>query len=359
MEDESSSSTTAEDTAAATPDSANAPDTSTSTPDSGNGGAPAPAGNQTPPSNGTPGTPPAPGGAPEHTGQPPANAPAQPMDWQKRYTDLQSATDRRLNQAKLEMQRTNAETAELRAFRQQQMELAQRQNLRPWQKQHPENQKFAGLRERAKTIDAQLKNLPTTYPDGTPIPPEHLAQTRQAIMSTISEPERQQLTQYRDEIQQFQHSFFEDPRGTLAPMLREVIAQEMRTAQEQAHAEHQVAQDFETPEFKEFISTHGPEVRQALEEGVPYKYVMHMSNMFRELEQLRANVPTLTRKATMAEEQQRLAKGRASVTHDPAPAKNVDIYALAKAEAAKQGITPGSPLFNKIYDKLEAANRSP
>ncbi len=360
MPDDASSEQTAQDTATSTPDAAatSAPDTSTSAPADGQGNEQ----QSTPTSESAtqtdPGTasasPAETGNAQQQTGRPATQV---EPDWKQRYSHLQSETDRRLNQSKLEMQRVQQETAELRSFRQQQVELAAQKNLRVWQKQHPENQKFAGLRERAKTIDAQMRALPTAYPDGSPIPPEHQAQMRQAIAGAINPQELEQLKQYREETAQFQQAFFEDPRATIAPHIREVLREEMQQMQRVQQAEQRVHQDFNSPELKEMIAAHAPEIKEALEKGLPYEYAIHMTQMWDELQRLRAKAPEVQRREAMATEQQRLAQGRAGFTRDPAPAKNVDVYALAKAEAAKTGIIPGSAQFNQLYDRLEKANK--
>ncbi len=364
MPDNAPSGQTATDTATTTPDAASAestaPDTSQSAPAGGTGSEPQSSTPDTTASTDQPSTttpPPGTSAAPAAGAPVQSSTPAAP-DWQQRYSHLQSEMDRRLNHAKLEMDRNSRETAELRAFRQQQTELAAQKNLRPWHKQNPENQKFSGLLQRAKTIDAQLKALPTAYADGTPIPPEHQEQIRQSITASISPQEREQLAQYREETTQFQQSFFQDPRATLAPYVQEMMREELARVQQEAQAQHQVSQDFNAPGLKELVTEHAADIKQALEEGVPYKHAIHMTQMFGELQRLRKLMPEAQRAEAMAKEQQRLAQGRASVTRDPAPSKHVDVYALAKAQALKEGIPLGTAQFNHLLDRLEKANKT-
>lgn len=273
-------------------------------------------------------------------------------NWQQRYSSLQSETDKRLNQMSLKMQQKEQEFEQLRQFRQKQEEQANRLNLKPWSKQHPENAKFQGVLNRARIVDQQLRSVPEN------LPPEQKQALQQAIMSAMSPEDHQQYKQYREESFNFQNEFFSDPMGTLAPMLTSLIQEKMQVAQEQAQADMRVSQDFESPELKPLIQANAPEMQQALKDGVPYDYAVHMLRMKGQLEKLQGEMGRLNKDAVMGREQQRLAKGNATITRDPAPSKAVDVYELARKEAAKKGMRSDDPRFMKLVADIEARQAS-
>lgn len=283
----------------------------------------------------------------------PANAASGPTnDWQKRYTDLQSYTDRKLNAAKAEMQQHAQELAELRQLKQQQQEQAERLQLKRWSKSHPEHSKFQGVLTKAQTAHAQIRAIPADTP------PETKAAMEQVIMSALSPDEQQELHSYQEEITNFQRGFFQDPQGTLAPMIIPMIQEQLRAVQAQSQAHQRVAQDFESPELQPLVAEHAPELKQALADGVPYDYGVHMLKMFGELKNLRSQIQTMSREATMGKEQVRLAQGAASITRDPAPVKTVDVYALAKKQAAEKGFSTADPRFLSLLSDLEKSHSS-
>ena len=105
------------------------------------------------------------------------------------------------------------------------------------------------------------------------------------------------------------------------------------------------------------MKQHAAELEQALADGVPFEYATHMLKIYGELEKLRQKYGENEKAASMGREQTRLAQGKAAITRDPAPAARVDVYALAKKEAQKQGFSTDSPQFRRLLEKLEAAHR--
>lgn len=288
----------------------------------------------------------------QSTAQPQQTSGTQPDQWKEHYHRLQASTERKLLHAKNERQQFQAEMQELREFKRTQAEAAQRQNLKRWSKQHPENGKFRGVLERAKAVDSQLRNIPNT------LPPEQQDVMKQAILSAMSPEDRQELDQYREEVSQFHHGFFEDPHGTLAPLIQPMIAEALQRERAQMHAHQRVGQDFESPELKPLVQAHAPEIQKALDDGVPYDYAVHMLKMFGELERMQTQMKGLGRDAAMGKEQVRLAQGNAAITRDPAPAKNIDVYALAKKQALERGYSTADPRFLRDLADIEKSNSS-
>lgn len=265
-------------------------------------------------------------------------------DWQKRYSDLQSHTDRTINQWRQRMDQQSQQMAELAKWKQEQEQRAKAASLKPWSKAHPEHAKFGGILERARAVQQQLQAIPAN------LPPEHQQAMKQAIMSALSPEEQQQITEYRDSLQNFQREFFTDPQGTLMPMVEQLAEQKVQQVIQRMEAQQSVQRDFADPKIQPMIQQYGQDFAKALQDGVPYEYAKHMMGMYARMQELEGSVKQMSGKAAQADEQRRLAKGEASITRDPrTPAQ--DPYELAKAEASKRGISTGSKQFFDLLTK--------
>jgi len=275
-------------------------------------------------------------------GQPPA-----PVDWQKRYSDLQSHVDRQTNAWKQRMEQQGQEMSSLQRWKQEQEQRAKAAALKPWSKEHPEHRQFAGRLERAKTIDTQLRNLPQVDAQGQPIPPAQRQAMQDAIMAGMRPEEMQQVQEYRQWRDEFLHNFSADPQGTLLPMVEQLAEQKVQQVMQRMQAQASVQHDFQDPALKPLLEAHKEDFAKALQDGVPYDYSVHMMKMHAELQEAKAALAKANGTAASAEERTRLLKSGASPTRDPRPSGK-DPYALAKAEAIQKGISLSSPQFAKI-----------
>lgn len=274
----------------------------------------------------------------------PAEQQTQDNPWEKRYRDLMSHTDRKINEWKQRMEQQGQQMTELQKFKQEQEQRAKAASLKPWSKAHPENSKFSGLLERAKVVDQQLRRIPAT------LPPEQQETMKQAILSALAPEEQQQIQEYRESLQNFQKDFFTDPHGTLMPMVEQLAERKVQEALTQISVKQEIDKDFDSPELKPLIEKYSQDFEKALTDGVPYNYATHMMKMHAQLEQMQNQIKGLSGKAAQADEQRRLAKGEAAITRDPrTPPK--DPYELAKAEATKRGISTSSKQFMDILTK--------
>ena len=278
--------------------------------------------------------------------QPATSQPA--TDWEKRYRDQQSYMDRQINQWQQRMQAQQTQMAELAKWKQEQEARAKQASLKPWSKAHPENMKFNGLLERAKTVEQQLRRIPAT------LPPEQQEAMKQAILGALTPEEQQQIGEYRDSLQNFQREFFTDPHGTILPMVEQLAERKVQEVIQKMEAQQSVQRDFADPQMAPLVQKHGDQVAKALQDGVPYEYTMHMLKMHAELEALRGQLKTTAGKAAQADEQRRLAKGEAAITRDPrTPAQ--DPYELAKAEAQKRGFSTSDKRFIDLLTKYQTS----
>lgn len=293
--------------------------------------------------------------SPESLTSPPQDQETQPaapqQDWakegpvlQKRYDDIRADYNRKINQWQQTYQSQNTQLTELQKFKQEQEQRAQAASLKPWSKLHPENGKFNGLLERARTIEKQLQSIDPG------LPPEQQAAIKNAIVGALAPEERQQITDYRESLQTFQRDFFTDPQGTVMPMVDRMVEQKIQQYVERQTAQQSVAKDFADPQLAPLVEQYGSDFKKALEDKVPYDYAKHMLLMHAEIQKLRGENHASQAKVVSADERQRLAKGEAAITRDQrAPVR--DSYELAKKEAKKRGITPDSPQFAGLLAK--------
>jgi hypothetical protein len=270
------------------------------------------------------------------------------QNWEKRYADLMSHTSKQTNEWRTRMQETERKNQELANWKQEQEKRAQAAQLKPWSKAHPEFQKFNGVLERAKVIDKQLRSIPAN------LPPEQQEAMKQAIVGALSNEEQQQIGEYRDSLTNFQRDFFTDPHGTILPMVEQLAEQKVQQALQKIEAQHSVQQDFADPVLAPMLKEHGQDFARALNEmrdpNKTYDYAKQMMMLYAENQRLKSQSQQVDTRATMAEEQKRLAKGEAAITRDTRAPK-IDPYESAKVEAAKRGIPLDSPRFSQLLTK--------
>ncbi len=267
------------------------------------------------------------------------------LTWQQRYSYLQSETAKKLSQMEASRRQETQEMADLRNFRQQQQQQAEALKLKSWSKQHPDHSKFQDLLGRAKTVRQQLNAIDPK------LPPEQQEILKQAITSAIAPEEQQTLQEYQQSVADFQKDFFIDPRGTIQPMMREAIQEAFN--QYRMHQEASSAVDRDFAAMKDAIAQHGPELKAMLERGTPYDVAVENVKLKASLGALQNRVGQVEKVGAAAAEQQRLAKGNAAITRDPAPNSKPNLYEMAKKQAKEQGIATDDPRFVRILSKLE------
>lgn len=273
---------------------------------------------------------------------------------EKRYRDLMSHTDKQINDWRGKLQTNEQKMQEVLTWKQEQEKRAQALQLKEWNKDHPDHGKFNSMLERARTVEAQLRRVPTMGPDGQPLAPQQVEAMKQAIMSAISPEEQQTLQNYRENRENFQRDWFTDPQATLRPMVEQMAAEQVQKAIDKMQAQASVQQDFADPTLAPLIKEHGQDFARALQEMPqrPYDYAKQMMMLYAENQALKAGKQSSDTQATHAGEQKRLAQGRAAITRDPGAPK-IDPYTAAVKEAKDRGISPASPAFTAILQKHE------
>lgn len=291
-----------------------------------------------------PGTGPTP---PLQSGNEVQNQEAQPPEqaWEKRYRDLQAYNDRRFAHMREETQRYQQE---IQKFRQEQERAAQQRTVDPWRKESPKHQQFKSVLERSKAIEKQMQAVNQIQD------PAAKEAAMQAIAAGVSDEEKVQLQQFREQQREFQSNFFSDPEGTMAPIMERIAQTVFSQMREQFVGRTQVDQDFSSPLMKPILENpqYAGYLQERLQRGVPYEDAMEMVKLRAAAEMMYQRQNGQDRSVVAAQEQQRLAKARASgvVAPDPASAP-VDPYQMAMKEARSKGITPGTAQFNALILK--------
>ncbi len=277
--------------------------------------------------------------------QPSTGAQAQPpVDWQKRYSDLQSYADRRQRDFQQKFTGIQKELEEHKKFR---TEFEAKQNQKPWQK--PGFEQVVG---RAQAVHRQLQAAEK-------LPAEVRDHAKQAILAGMSPEDQAQYEDYRNSMQDFQREFFTDPKKTMAPLIEEVAKEIFQRQQAEVTGRQQVDQDFSQPHVHAILEKeqYRGYFQKQIDSGVPYPAAMEMLKLRAAFDIASAKLGTAGRMQDHVQEQQRLVKGRASQTIAPnTAATQVDAYEVAKTEAQKRGIPIGSSQFNRLLDKIQAAN---
>lgn len=272
--------------------------------------------------------------------------PGEPQqDWQKRYSNAQSGWAREKAQIQAERQREAQELNQLRQFQQEQRAIAERAKLPVHSRMSPENAKFQAAKNKADVARQQLRNIDPA------LPPEQREAMRKSILSVITPEEEQMIAGQQQASEQFLNDLVSDPHSAIAPLVQPLIQQAFDQFLMHQRADAAVAKDFK--ELEPVLKAHGPEVRDMLARGTPYDVAIENARLKAQLESLQNRVGSADQARAAAHEQQRLAKGNAAITRDPAPTSKPDIYAMAKKEAVANGWTTDDPRFMRLLSKHE------
>ena len=145
-----------------------------------------------------------------------------------------------------------------------------------------------------------------------------------------------------------------DPEGSIGPVVERMAQQVFEKMRHEIQGRMQVDRDFEAPHLKPILENpkYAGYLQEKLGKGIPYEDAMEMVKLRAAAEMLHERVSGQSTQVAAAQEQQRLAKGRAASVVAPDPAAGpVDPYALALKEARGKGIQPGTAAFNSLLLK--------
>jgi hypothetical protein len=210
--------------------------------------------------------------------QPPSQpAPKPSYDYEKGYKSLLPEYQKTRHEFK-QMQQ------QLAQFQQEQQKQQQASQLKPWQKGHPEVQKFNGLLNKARLVGQQIQSIQrdTTLADDVK------NQMVQRLNGTLSEEEHKQLESYRADREDFTTNFHADPKGTIVDVAREAAMEVFRQGMMSQRADADVGSWFD--QNQEVVSKYGPMMREAInmaETGNTWPVAQKLAMMAAENEKLR------------------------------------------------------------------------
>lgn len=264
-----------------------------------------------------------------------------PANWEQRHTvldqryrNLQAEYTRR-NQAEKELRQQfqGVNPEDVRSFREQQAK-AHQAGLPMWNREHPQHGQFGALKARWQQTQA---NYQTAIAEA---PVERHEALRQQFLAGFSQQERDTLAAHGRHKQEFGEQFAEDPKGTIASIIREEVGQiiEQREQQTQlkGRAESSVGQWFQ--KNPELVASQRDFIQESLQAGIPWQVTRLQAQVnFLESKLSRSHLT-----AQSADERNRLARTRANVTRDPNTAQEVSYDQLVQM-AARQGVVEGGP----------------
>lgn len=268
-----------------------------------------------------------------------------------RFTELQNEINRRTERLK-EMERAAQEyqgvkADDVRAWKAAQ-ETAKKSNLPRWSPNHPEHDRFKGLRERyqfAKSLIDRAK-------------PEDREARKAEMASAFHPDELKSLEEWKSHEADFTSRLASDPEGTMAQMMDERIAQAMQQREQavQHRTEVNASVDgwFDDPRNRAVIKSQKEFMQGALADNIPWAVVRREA----EIRHLRSQHQSSQRVAQSAEEKERLLRNGASSTASRDMSTRGqpvgDLYDRAKKIARERGYAPGDARFMNILDELQA-----
>ncbi len=295
-------------------------------------------------SNGPAGAPKTPTTTPNTTGAPPAH-----IDPLKSLNDAKADFGRQ--KAEFD-RRLAAQDAQLKTFQsehQKREQEAAKANLKQWNRNHP-NQPQA--MRKIQNVAAYMRAMEAATPEQQ-ADPKYMAGLAQRMQ--VTKEDGQLYDQYQADREEITAQFQADPDGFIQQRAEQVAGRLIQDAfaqfQQHATARADVEKDIG------LLAKHRELSTKLLNDKVPYDHVIRTLKLEDELATLRAGSAQAKTATTVAGEQQRLAKSRASVTRDPVAAPQSAIYEMASKEATRLGIEPGTTKFNKLLVKFEQASK--
>jgi hypothetical protein len=308
------------------------------------------------PSQDSPGTPqtdvgsPSPG-TPMDTQAPAGTRPAAlPTDPLKELNDFKAQAGRERAEMQRQLQQFQTQQQQWQAEKQRQAQEAERLQLKRWDPKHPEHSKFSSTMAKKQALTSQLQALRKMVP-----PDQYDAHAQELVNASLSPTEQAELQDHHQMNQEFLVNPVASAREQAREVAREMIREAFAGFQQHTAATQDVQRDLGSipPQALPFM-------KEALESGASYDVALKMAGMAARLNELEGRSSQANQTASIASEQARLSKSRASITRDPRPApmSQSDIYNKAKGVAQSQGINTSDSKFSRILAQIEEQSKS-
>lgn len=259
------------------------------------------------------------------------------------------------------MERLRAEHVDLQQFREETMRKAEQANLKRWDHQHPETSKFDQLLARREIARAQLTRI-RQAPVPAGLTPEQTQQWKASqediVTSGFNEQERAELAEFDQFQDQSIRGLTTNMPQTIGRIVAPMIKQGVQQALQEMRIQREVQRDMQDPTLKPLLDRFGDQMEEAMNQGVPYDQAIHYTKVYGAYEaalaenaRLKQQMGDLSGKASAAQVQQELAKGKASITRDIVPPKSSP-FMEARKWARENGHDTDSDAFRKKLREL-------
>jgi len=290
-------------------------------------------------------------GTTDATSQAPAGQrpPALPIDPLKELNDFKAQAGRERAEMQRQLQAFQQQQQQWQSEKQKQQHEAERLKLKRWDPKHPEHNKFHATMAKKQALNQQLQALRKI------VSPEQFDQAAQDLVgASLSQDEQSELQEH----QQMNQEFLLNPIVSAREVAREEAKNLIREAFSGFQQHNAATQDVQR-DLGSIPPTALPFMREALESGASYDVALKMANMAARLNELEGRSSQVQQTASIASEQARLSKSRASITRDPKPApmSQNDIYRKAVGIAKSQGVNTAEPKFARILAEVEQQSK--
>lgn len=264
------------------------------------------------------------------------------------------------------MSQFQQELQTLRQEREQRAAEAKTVNLKPYHAKHPDYQQTLNRVNRADAFDNAWKSLPEEAKT-----PQLRAQMAHSM--GVSNEDMTIRNEQRAHKEQVAMEMASDPDGYIERRAEEVAERKFQQLFDRKTQEHQLTQeiqrDLADPLVERYRQERPEEFQKAVNDlGGRTDYAAHMvkmhaanTEMVRLLQEKDRAIADLEAKTGMSAEQQRLTKGRATITREPATQLVLDPLKEARAWATKNGVPPtmSHPKFRDKLDELMRIHKKP
>ena len=245
----------------------------------------------------------------------------------------------------------------VRRFKEQEAK-SKAEKLPAWNNQNPGHGKFLATIDKWKTYKDAVSNAQKPRQGEDPAAALTNAANRVAVIkeaygATFSQSEADQITAWEGHQQDFNQRLAMDPEGTFRDLAmnaaKDVYNQERMVAQ----ADHEVGSWMNDPKNADTIKQLGPNMKQALDNGVPWEYAKVLAQQKMEIDRLQSRAGEADRTSTQAKAQQSLLRKNATVTRDGAIRPVKDIAAEAMRIGKEKGWSAADPRYIGLIHQLQ------
>lgn len=295
----------------------------------------------------------------------------------KALRDEKSTWGRQMAETRRQYEETRKQLAQLQQDREKANQLAQHQKLALHDPRHPDHvSKFQPTLAKADIVRAQLARLNNAKaPDGlTPEQGQMWKESqREMLLGSLDESEQAALEQFQTHNQNFQRKLALNAPQALTEFVGPMLEQFWRQKQSEQQAAQAVDADLADPIAGPVLKEMQGEMLDVIkrlggtdeaydfvkQQAVTYAHnKAYSEQVVAENARLKQQLQELGVKVGVANTQQALAKGKASITRDVVPRHTESPYQVALKQAAKDGMKTDSPQFFQLIREIEAEQAS-